>query len=69
MRVQRKVGADYERQQNRPGRRMAIVAAVAAIHVAVVLIFMSWRGAGHPPMAMMIHVKIIPASQAASPRH
>lgn len=64
LRVQRKVGSDYEQQLRRPGRTAMIVAAVAAIHVALVISFLSWHGEGHP-LDLLIKVKLIPMTQAA----
>jgi hypothetical protein len=66
LRMQRKVSSDYEKQLQRPGRRMAIVAAVAAIHVVLVFSFLSWHGEGHP-LALLVKVKLIPASAAMVP--
>jgi hypothetical protein len=68
LRVQRKVGSDYEQQQRRPGRTAMIVAAVAAIHVGLLVSFLSWRGYGHP-LEMLIKVKLIPMTQAAQVKH
>jgi hypothetical protein len=64
LRMQRKVGSDYERQLRRPGRTAMIVAAVAAIHVALLFSFLSWRGYGHP-LDLLIKVKLIPATPVA----
>lgn len=61
LRMQRKVATDYEKRQRSPARRMAIVAAVAAIHVVLVLSFLSWRGEGHR-LPLLIKVKLIPAT-------
>ena len=62
LRLQRKNWHDYEKGQRRPRRTLMICAAVAAIHVVLVLSFLSWHGEGHR-LALLVPVKIIPASK------
>jgi hypothetical protein len=50
---------DYLAQQNRPARKIAVIAAVAVIHAGLLVGFLSWRGYGHP-LDMLIKVKIVP---------
>jgi hypothetical protein len=61
LRMQRKNWRDYENAQKKPSRTLAICAAVAAIHVVLVISFLSWHGEGHR-LALLVPVRIIPAA-------
>ncbi len=65
LRVQRKVGSDYIRLQTTRARTAMILAAVAAIHVVLLVGFLNWRGYGHP-LDLLVPVKLMPLSHAST---
>ncbi len=65
LRVQRKVGSDYIRSQTTRTRTAMIVAAVAAIHVVLLVGFLNWRGYGHP-LDLLVPVKLVPLGHATA---
>ncbi len=58
VRLQHKFGRDYLARQSGPVRRMAILAAVLAVHVVLAFGFLSWRSNGRA-LEMLIPVKIV----------
>jgi hypothetical protein len=69
LRLQRKLGADYLRGQSSARRKAAVVAAVAAVHLGLVVGFLNWRVTiAQPPLLVKVH--LIPGGAAHTlPRH